>query len=56
MNKFGNCGTEPGQSYQVGALPAAPPPRGAHAAANLKCTGLPQVGGVLGPPPGAPYW
>ena len=47
---------EPGQSHQVGALPAAPPPRGKHAAANLKFACLLQAGGVLGPPPRAPHW
>lgn len=52
---FGKQRTKPGQSHQVIALPAVPPPLGAHAAANLKFAFLPPAR-VLGPPPRALHW
>lgn len=52
---LGKQRTKPGQSHHVKALPAVPPPLGAHAAANLKFAFLPPAR-VLGPPPRALYW
>lgn len=52
---FGKYRTKPGQGHQVEALPAVPPPLGAHAAANLKFAFLPPAR-ALGPPPRAPHW